>query len=116
MDDCWIWCHSFRATEKEFSKYGGRSNGFQLWVNLPKNKKMMTPRYQEIHASKIPSACTKDSNITVKVIADESLGAKAGIDTITPILYLHFNENQALTKLSNGTASSKRIQCLCIFN
>lgn len=90
MDDCWIWCHSFRATEKEFSKYGGRLNGFQLWVNLPTNKKMMTPRYQEIHASKIPSASTKDSNITVKVIADESLGAKAGIDTITPILYLHF--------------------------
>lgn len=90
MDDCWNWCHSFRANEKEFSKYGGRLNGFQLWVNLPKNKRMMTPRYQEIPASKIPSASTKDSNITVKVIADESLGAKAEIDTITPILYLHF--------------------------
>ena len=76
--------------EKEFSKNGGRLHGFQLWVNLPKSKKMMKPRYQEIPQSKIPTGTTKDGNVTVKVIAGESLGAKAVIDTITPIMYLHF--------------------------
>ena len=76
--------------EKEFSKNGGKLHGFQLWINLPKNSKMMKPRYQEILQSKIPIGTTKDNNITVKVIAGESLGTKAIINTITPIMYLHF--------------------------
>ncbi len=75
--------------EKEFSKYGAKLHGFQLWVNLPKSKKMMKPRYQEISQSKIPTGSTKDDNVTVKVIAGESLGANAVINTTTPILYLH---------------------------
>ena len=76
--------------EKEFSKNGGKLHGFQLWVNLPKSSKLMKPRYQEILQSKIPIGTTKDYNITVKVIAGESLGAKALINTITPIMYLYF--------------------------
>jgi quercetin 2,3-dioxygenase len=76
--------------EKEFSKSGGKLHGFQLWVNLPKSNKMMKPRYQEISQSKIPSGTTENGNVTVKVITGESLGAKAVIDTITPIMYLHF--------------------------
>jgi len=76
--------------EKEFSKNGGKLHGFQLWINLPKSNKMMKPRYQEISQSKIPTGTTKDNDIAVKVIAGESLGAKAVIDTITPIMYLHF--------------------------
>jgi len=76
--------------EKEFSKNGGKLHGFQLWINLPKSSKMMKPRYQEILQSKIPIGTTKDNNITVKVIAGESLGTKAIINTITPIMYLHF--------------------------
>jgi quercetin 2,3-dioxygenase len=76
--------------EKEFSRNGGRLHGFQLWVNLPKGNKMMEPRYQDIPSSKIPTVTTKDGKITVKIIAGESLGAKAVINTITPIMYLHF--------------------------
>ena len=76
--------------EKEFSKNGGKLHGFQLWVNLPKSNKMMKPRYQEISQSKIPTRTTENGNVTVKVIAGESLGAKAVIDTISPIMYLHF--------------------------
>ncbi|NOJ29935.1 MAG: pirin family protein [Nitrososphaeraceae archaeon] len=76
--------------EKEFSKKGGKLHGFQLWVNLPQKNKMMKPRYQEISKTKIPIASTKDGNVSVKVIAGESLGAKAVVDTITPIIYLHF--------------------------
>ena len=82
--------------EKEFSKNGGKLHGFQLWVNLPKSSKMMKPRYQEILQSKIPIGTSKDDNITVKVIAGESLGAKAIINTITPIMYLHFKLERGL--------------------
>ena len=52
---------------------------------------MMKPRYQEIPNSKIPTRTTKNGiEVRVKVIAGESLGEKAVIDTITPIMYLHF--------------------------
>lgn len=76
--------------EDEFARTGGRLHGFQLWVNLPGRDKMMKPRYQDIPAARIPTARTEDGAVTVKIIAGESLGAKAVIDTRTPIMYLHF--------------------------
>jgi hypothetical protein len=72
----------------EFAKSGGRMHGFQLWVNLPRRDKMMKPRYQEVPAAKIPIAETPDASATVRVLAGEALGARAVIDTRTPILYL----------------------------
>jgi len=74
--------------EETFAKRGGRMHGFQLWVNLPRRDKMMTPRYQEVAGAKIPSAATADGKVSVRVLAGEALGAKAIIDTRTPILYL----------------------------
>ena len=32
----------------------GRVNGFQLWVNLPKERKMVKPQYQEVASQSIP--------------------------------------------------------------
>ena len=88
--------------EKEFSKHGGKLHGFQLWVNLPKSNKMMKPRYQEIPQSKIPTGTTENGNVIVKVIAGTSLGSKAVIDTITPIMYMHF-------KLESGSSTVQPI-------
>jgi hypothetical protein len=76
--------------EREFARLGGRLHGLQLWVNLPRHDKMMKPRYQEIPAQRIPSAQTDDGLVSVKIIAGEALGAKAAIETQTPIMYLHF--------------------------
>jgi redox-sensitive bicupin YhaK (pirin superfamily) len=76
--------------EEQFARAGGRLHGFQLWVNLPRGDKMMKPRYQEIPAAKIPVGRTEDGLVTVRVIAGESLGARAVIETRTPIIYLHF--------------------------
>jgi redox-sensitive bicupin YhaK (pirin superfamily) len=66
---------------------GGRVHGFQVWVNLPARLKMTTPRYQEIPAAKIPTAETPDGKARVRVVAGEALGARAVIDTHTPIVY-----------------------------
>ena len=74
--------------EPDFFARGGRMHGFQLWVNLPARDKMMAPRYQEVPAPRIPVRTSEDGNITVRVIAGESLGAGAVIDTRTPIIYL----------------------------
>lgn len=71
----------------DLQRNGGRLHGFQLWVNLPRRDKMMKPRYQEIASASIPTV-TRDG-VTVRVIAGESLGASAVIETRTPIMYLH---------------------------
>jgi redox-sensitive bicupin YhaK (pirin superfamily) len=73
----------------ELRRDGGRMHGFQLWVNLPRRDKMMKPRYQELRAAEIPTATSADGNVTVTVIAGQSLGTRASIDTRTPIIYLH---------------------------
>jgi redox-sensitive bicupin YhaK (pirin superfamily) len=77
--------------EKEFARCGGRMHGFQLWVNLPRPDKMMGPRYQEIPSARIPTVTTEDGSVIVRVIAGEAMGAKAVIDTRTPIMMLHYS-------------------------
>ncbi|XP_020623298.1 pirin-like protein [Orbicella faveolata] len=72
----------------EFLKRGGKSEGFQLWVNLPAKDKMIKARYQDTDTKKIPVVSSPDGKTKVKVIAGESLGAKAVIDTRTPIMFL----------------------------
>ena len=47
----------------------GMVRGFQLWLNLPKEKKMIEPAYNDIQADKIPSVPLKDGQ--VKVISGE---------------------------------------------
>ncbi len=74
----------------DLRRKGGRIHGFQLWVNLPKRDKMIPPRYQEIPAARIPAARSDDGKVSVRVIAGEALGAKAVIETRTPIQYLHY--------------------------
>jgi len=66
---------------------GGRVHGFQVWVNLPARLKMTRPRYQEVPAARIPQGRSEDGLARVKVIAGEALGARAVIDTLTPIIY-----------------------------
>jgi redox-sensitive bicupin YhaK (pirin superfamily) len=82
--------HSEEPSE-EFQRTGGTLHGVQLWVNLPKREKMIRPYYQEIPAEKIPSASTPDGKVVVRVLAGESLAARAVIETRTPIFYLDFS-------------------------
>ena len=75
--------------EENFRKSGGRLNGFQLWVNLPKSDKLTAPRYQDTLSADIPVYESSDKSIWVKVIAGQSMGKQAVISTHIPILYLH---------------------------
>jgi redox-sensitive bicupin YhaK (pirin superfamily) len=96
---------------------GGRVHGFQIWVNLPRKLKMTRPRYQEVPASRIPQATSKDGHATVRVIAGEALGAAAVIETNTPIVFQDWtldadadisvplpSDHQALVYVFNGSA------------
>ena len=66
---------------------GGRVHGFQVWVNLPRRDKMMRPRYQEVSRDRLPEGRSEDGKARVTAIAGEALGARAVIDTRTPIVF-----------------------------
>lgn len=72
-----------------FQKSGGKLHGFQLWVNLKKTDKMITPRYQEYAHEEFP--VTEIGGSTIKVIAGELNGLKSPIETKTPMLYYHIH-------------------------
>ena len=90
--------HSEMPSE-DVIKNGGTSEGFQLWVNLRKKDKMVKPRYQDTPPKDIP-VVTTENGVEVKIIAGESLGRKATIETHTPILYLdiHLKEDATFTQ------------------
>jgi redox-sensitive bicupin YhaK (pirin superfamily) len=50
---------------------------------------MVAPRYQDVAAASLPVAQTEAKDVQVKVIAGESLGRHAAVETRTPILFLH---------------------------
>jgi redox-sensitive bicupin YhaK (pirin superfamily) len=62
--------------------------GVQLWVNLPRESKMMTPRYRDIREEDIP-VVEPSPGIRVKVIAGTFDGAVGPVkDVVVKILYL----------------------------
>jgi quercetin 2,3-dioxygenase len=68
---------------------GGKLLGFQLWINLPRQDKMIPPRYQDTPSARIPVARNAAGTVTAKVIAGSAMGVPGVIETRIPILYLH---------------------------
>jgi len=67
--------------------------GFQLWINLTKEKKMMDPRYQEYTKEQLP--VYEDQTKKVVVIAGEYNGVKAIIkpESVTHYYDVHLKGN-----------------------
>ncbi len=59
----------------------GRMGGFQLWVNLPADHKMMDPRYQEVQAAHIPQV-NPSKDVAVHVIAGQVSGVRGPVRDI----------------------------------
>ena len=64
----------------------GRLKGFQLWVNLPAEKKMMPPAYQDISADDI--ATVEFDGGSARVIAGNYLGTEGAAKAQIPIRLL----------------------------
>ena len=91
---------------EEFQKTGGRTHGFQIWVNLPKEHKMMEPRYQELSASESPTI--ERDGVWARVIAGECMGVSSSINTVIPISLIHvkMEENAELTQKLDSQLNS----------
>ena len=59
----------------------GRMYGFQLWANLPKTKKMMDPRYQDVKSDQIPIV-TLEGGVSVRVICGEVAGVRGPVQNV----------------------------------
>lgn len=68
---------------------GGLFHGLQLWVNLPRAKKMADPRYQDIRGGEVRLLSSHDGGALLRLIAG-NLGEHVGPGiTHTPITMVH---------------------------
>ncbi|MBM3773615.1 MAG: pirin family protein [Acidobacteria bacterium] len=70
--------------EREFSRRGGIFQAVQLWVNLPRARKMSAPGYQTLLDAEIPVASLGNAG-QVRVIAGELDGVRGPAHTFTPL-------------------------------
>ena len=75
--------HSEGPSE-EFSNQGGEMEIIQLWVNLPRQHKMTTPKYQDIKKEQIP--VFKQGGFDLHLVAGNYQHMKGPASTFTPIL------------------------------
>lgn len=66
------------------------AHGLQLWINLPHDSRMVTPRYQEIRRETVPHAFNADKTIEAIVFAGTVFGQRGPIETVAPVSYVHF--------------------------
>jgi redox-sensitive bicupin YhaK (pirin superfamily) len=69
---------------REFTERGGVFEMVQLWVNLPRTRKMTAPRYQGILSGDIPRV-ELAPGAYARVIAGEVNGIKGPANTFTPV-------------------------------
>lgn len=83
---------------QEMPKKSDEMLGVQIWLNIPKNKKMDPPSYREITSDMIPMY--KDKSVKVNIIAGKYMGVKGPIsrDMVEPIfLDVELNKNQTFS-------------------
>jgi redox-sensitive bicupin YhaK (pirin superfamily) len=70
--------------EKEFSKKGGPFQMVQLWVNLPSEFKMTSPKYQSIENKTMSKYPLENGKGVVEIIAGNFKGQKGSASTFSP--------------------------------
>lgn len=68
---------------------GGLFHGLQLWVNLPRDAKMSTPKYQDIRSGEVQLLTSSDAGALVRVIAGTVDGHAGPGSTYTPMALVH---------------------------
>ena len=79
--------HSELPTD-DMMALGGRMHGFQLWVNLSADRKMIPPRYQGYDADELAQTHLSNGGL-LKVVAGTVLGVTGPVETTSPMTYAH---------------------------
>jgi redox-sensitive bicupin YhaK (pirin superfamily) len=85
--------------EQEFSKKGGPFEMVQLWVNLPKKDKLVTPHYQALTKEQMGKITLPKDQGHIDVIAGNFNGTQGPAETYTPInlFNLRLNKDAEIT-------------------
>ena len=84
-------------------KTNGKVRGFQLWLNLPKEKKMIQPCYNDIPADNIP--IVNISGVKIKVISGTFSGITGAGVSHNGVLYYDISfdrESEIVIPIKNG--------------
>lgn len=76
------------SVSESFLQNGGILEGIQLWINLPRAKKMVQPRYQNIESHLIPEVRREGGKVSLKVVAGSYAGKTGPAMTFTPMLIM----------------------------
>ena len=68
---------------------GGVFHGVQLWVNLPRKDKFVSPRYQAIEGDDVELLASEDGGALIRIIAGDVDGHRGPGVTQTPITLVH---------------------------
>jgi redox-sensitive bicupin YhaK (pirin superfamily) len=79
--------HSELPTD-DMMALGGRMHGFQLWVNLSADRKMIPPRYQGYDADELAQTNLSNGGL-LKVVAGTVFGVTGPVETTSPMTYAH---------------------------
>ena len=75
--------HSELVTD-DFKKSGGKMEGLQIWINLPKKDKKVKPGYQHILKNGIP-VINENENLQIKILVGKVRDTKSVIQTYSPV-------------------------------
>ena len=78
----------------------GAMEGFQLWLNLPADKKFAAPTYQDVQSSDIPEFVTADG-VEVRVLMGQSHGVSGAVQrpvTEPQVLDIHLPAGAAFSQ------------------
>ncbi|GMV53965.1 MAG: pirin family protein [Chlorobi bacterium] len=70
----------------EMASQNGTLELIQLWVNLPANKKLMDPAYQELHRDLLPVVTALDGKAAMRVVAGTYMNTTGPAVTQSPIV------------------------------
>jgi quercetin 2,3-dioxygenase len=74
---------------EELVMSGGLFHGIQLWVNLPREQKLVQPRYQDLRGNAVAVLASPDGGSLVRLIAGDIAGQAGPGSTYTPMTMLH---------------------------
>jgi redox-sensitive bicupin YhaK (pirin superfamily) len=66
---------------------GGRMDGIQAWIALPKDKEEMDPGFSHHEEASLPRF--QEHGTSIRLIAGEAFGTKAPVPVYSPLFYLH---------------------------
>jgi redox-sensitive bicupin YhaK (pirin superfamily) len=68
-------------------------HSLQLWLNMPSDRKLIEPGYQDLHGAE--SVIANDNGVSVRVLSGNVDGVEASTINVVPVLYLEVTMDAA---------------------